>query len=286
MVRVVYFADPARTLLTKSWRPAEVASDSFAYIQEEPTAEAVVLVHGYGGSPATTWRDFDVLAREDVGRDWYFVGYESVSDRVTTSAYKLRVFLSKLAPNPEEVFLVSYYGRAPDRTYNRVTLVGHSLGGVVIRDAIRQLHQHDPQASALGSITRIVLFSPALYGAKPARWLGAFEGFSGDLPLLQRFKGLVTGYSPSYREITDPQPHGVLAVLRAERPPRGPHSEIVWADPDDVVDTGPTRTDDKVVALVPGRGHTEVCKPASPAYLTPWALVTTGAVIQSEVVGP
>jgi pimeloyl-ACP methyl ester carboxylesterase len=144
-----------------------LSSGSTARWARQGARACLVFVHGYGGRAVATWGDFPDMAMEhpdysDV--DLVFLGYESRSrsapfsvgvifEAVTHLAEKSRDFISKVG--------------GPDRpaafSYEEIILVGHSLGGAIVRDvAMSAKELGKPWAETI----RLALFAPAHCGAQ------------------------------------------------------------------------------------------------------------------------
>jgi pimeloyl-ACP methyl ester carboxylesterase len=186
-------------------------SDSFARVTTAAVTTAVVFVHGFGGHPVTTWTDFEHLIDMKVKKpeewdvsDLYFYGYNSKGRSIDDSADELADFVKAVFPKadlsaigtpdaPSELGLV--------RTYERLVLVGHSEGGVVIRWAVAiagQRAKHSAQQAPILN-ARLALFAPALFGFVPTGWLGVAAVISGVRRLIEVF----IAHSPSGTEMKD-----------------------------------------------------------------------------------
>src|ERR1700683_3851427 len=133
---------------------------SYAHFSDagpEERTNAVVFVHGLLGDPVSTWWRFQKLVDEenDPGGFWnrcdlYFYRYESFGHSVSELSQQLRGFLDAVFPAPSaNVFELAVLPEirqilAPDLPvqepvlplrYGSLFLVGHSLGGVVVRQA-------------------------------------------------------------------------------------------------------------------------------------------------------
>src|SRR6266404_7246123 len=124
---------------------------SYALIpQDADHANAIVFVHGFGGSPTGTWSDFQGLSEEyaDTYPWWktatlFFYSYNSKWEPIHLNAVRLRDFLkSVLSTSPEKKSTlrnrtVKDKSTVPvDWNYKKLLLVGHSEGAVVIRRMI------------------------------------------------------------------------------------------------------------------------------------------------------
>ncbi|HEX6509816.1 MAG TPA: hypothetical protein VF221_19485 [Chloroflexota bacterium] len=217
-----------------------------------------------------------------------FVGYDSARDTIVGVANRLRReiprFYPCLPPGLETIDGASV--RAEIRAnYSELFLVGHSLGGLILRRLMCDAAQDwlDAQEAMPGApkhpvleAAAVRLFSPVSAGFRPAGWLGlaiaspisgvasmllrrspAFADCQPDSPLLQsirrRTEGLVSARAADFQSL------------------RG---WILWANPENVVLTD--RYDsDHVEHSVDGTNHTSVCKPHE-TYTQPWTFVESG----------
>jgi hypothetical protein len=135
-----------------------------------------VFLHGFGGSPVSTWNDFMGESREAswwADADMYFVGYHSLRREVAAMASYLRTWLASLPGLP------GAEGWEPGN-YDELVLVGHSLGGVIVRTMLLDEYRAGPgRAGSLlftsGLATRARLFSPATGGFEPTGPLGVIQ---------------------------------------------------------------------------------------------------------------
>jgi hypothetical protein len=203
--------------------------------------------------------------------DLYFFQYHSVWAWIQTSSNALQTFLTTLLPEidlqqfiidlgpvsvPQEnkaqeiSQLVSPFPE--NRCYERVTLVGHSEGGVVIRKMVLA-ELSNPAVLAC----RLALFAPAIAGFKPAGLLGVLAKFPGLGAILN---GIMYA-SPAYQGLNDTKK---LERLRADTEQshakgRALCADILWGDEDYVVE--PEKYDCDVEEFV-HFNHTLICKPS------------------------
>jgi pimeloyl-ACP methyl ester carboxylesterase len=172
---------------------------STALISNSPTTDtAIIFVHGFQGHCSKSWQSFQVLIDlypESYGdSDLYFFDYDAENNHLGASSEALDVFLRSVYPDPpsalfrysmseldwadkEMLETESKDIRTGPWTYRKLQLVGHSLGGVVIRHLIaeqarRWAQQTDSslQAPGVPSIlsARVFLFAPAHLGVAPS----------------------------------------------------------------------------------------------------------------------
>ena len=163
-------------------------------------------------------------------------------------------------------------GWSANSGYDQLVLVGHSLGGVILRRAMLDDYNGGSIPGSLthtpGFSTKLALFSPATAGFGPSGLLGVLRetGFWGGI-------NAVLSGSPAYNALSHPET-GVLAELRratveaiASDPVGGLQAPTIWADPDGVV-VVQSYQGDPAPRYALDRNHTGVCKPNS-AYTLP-----------------
>ena len=179
------------------WREVKDGSNSFARISEhKETDTAVVFVHGFIGDPIGTWGDLHWRiddtshAASFEKADLYFYGYPSTRFPVKVAAEHFVTFLARVFPTPESGLLslnprtkkLLNQWKIPDcprenvGTYKKLVLVGHSLGGVLIRQALPQAlekkYATSPTPDQLKGAS-VVLFAPAQGGFRLEEELAA-----------------------------------------------------------------------------------------------------------------
>ena len=120
----------------------------------EGADSAIIFVHGFKGHPLKTWGRLPEIACAQ-GAFWekadlYFFPYKAEKLHVDQSAHMLRKFLSSIFPDPpvrmfarslkDYDWTLSLSSRLPEAQirpgpyhYSKLYLVGHSLGGLIIR---------------------------------------------------------------------------------------------------------------------------------------------------------
>jgi pimeloyl-ACP methyl ester carboxylesterase len=253
--------------------------DSFALWAERPTAKtAVVFVHGFGGSAQATWSEFDTLAPADpafANVDLIFYGYDGKGPHVTESSRWLFDFLDLLSSHAATLAnagLVAEAHRDPGFSYERIVLVGHSLGAVVARNALVLATKYWPRAWA--QRCELVLFAPAHLGSRTSEWATAVLSGIPVIPALaQMFFKVPADLAVGSQ---------VLANLRSDVDSLVPEHPwlgarlVVEAEPDHVVMNGAYPGDPYPEPLSPStngfRNHIRVCKP-SPAFPRPFEIL-------------
>lgn len=237
-----------------------------------PSGVAVLFVHGFGGGATDTWDEFaDRLPErpESRGHDLLFYGYESLTKQSTINAALFRDFLHDVATDP--FTRVMKPSLRVDRTltpafrYRRIVLVAHSLGAVVVREALIQA-ANDPAMRPWLPLVQLALFAPAHTGAKV---IALAEEAIGAMKL--RLGSLVAaGYRAYAQVLSDLEPRSTaLDRLKLETTrllDEGVDAlkarVVVQGDQDRIVDTT-VFCADPGPKVEPGKGHTEVCKPSA-----------------------
>lgn len=287
--------------------PIELPGHPGSYVLATDAAgvdTAVVFVHGFGGDALKTWLDFHSLIDDDErfrNADCYFFQYNSFGNSIRNSSSDFRKLLEELREAPEAWF-TSSPGSVPRRlrrlmarsqaislrtgptAYQQLVLVGHSLGGVVLRHAIRH-HANkyaDRILDAAPGVTvpwilraGLRLFSPAISGVRPA----GLKGVALRLGGLRTLARVVLGGSPSYAAL-DPA-RNYVGKLRDDTEAYAAHftelpafrADILWARPENIVEDEAYNIDEDEERR--GKSHTAVCKPTK-EYLDPLDLVVNG----------
>jgi len=277
-------------------------NESFCCLSRLRDADtAIVFVHGFLGNGMDTWRHFPTLV-DDLGEgvawwakaDLYFWTYRSAEQTINQSAFQLSEFLRTVLPQPNSrLFALAgapvptdqEYVRQPN-VYRHLVLVGHSQGGVVVRqfilDTLKKwefegkpelFQQDEPTFAGLVANSEVHLFSPALHGAT----------FSGALAIMNEipvtrwlFEPLLRAFSPSYRQLK-PESTPLRALeeatgvfhLKYEFPALA--ARIYFAENDQVVGDLVYASDPPALYITE-QTHASVCKPAR-HYLRPLELI-------------
>lgn len=230
-----------------------------------PARRLVVLLHGFCGSATRTWRGFEPsnLPKSPwwLFADLVFIEYSSLMQEIALTATRMRHLVAKLLdggpPGP---------ATADERTYEELVLIGHSMGGVVLRAMIlevataskissNQVADADERIRNLMLEARLRLFAPATSGARLAGLLGVAGGRTSR----------TLRASPTYQELVDPSL--LLLPLRhrteEELCKNGAGSaSCIWASRDRVVTHGVPYATDAFDGFLRGTHHLSVCKPA------------------------
>ncbi|UUL77985.1 putative lipase (plasmid) [Pseudarthrobacter sp. Fe7] len=256
------------------------------YPSSTTASRLIVFVHGFGGSAISTWNNFAKGQQESrwwMESDLLFVGYNSKRDGIKGVADRLRRNLPRFYPTPYGPAM-SFEGNSVrediSSPYSELIVVGHSLGGLIVRHAVvdeadewLKAGRMGPKPLLLDSTLR--LFSPASAGFRAAGVLGVARA-SGFWPALEMYLRRSSAY-------TDMQPGSTILLDTRARTERIVDKEqdmdalqarILWASPDQVVIEG--KYDSDVISRsVDGQSHRSVCKPRGD-YPAPWEFVERG----------
>jgi hypothetical protein len=279
--------------ITHSGRRLSQPSGWVLYLAHAQPERLIVFVHGFRGRAVDTWQRFPDSGQT---RDWWrtsdmlFVAYDSGRDNITATATRVRNALPSFYPElPTDLLHVdgALVRSLPTAPYRALNLVGHSLGGVVLRLALldsvkcwleaRELHPQAPRPVLLNAELR--LFSPASAGVRFAGPAGMAQAMGVVWPAVNmwlRRSSAYTDLQPDSPILADTRrlTEQYLADLGAEI--RALRARILWANPDDVVIAHGYDTD-YVADISDGKNHAEVCKPDD-AYVAPRIFVEAGGL--------
>jgi pimeloyl-ACP methyl ester carboxylesterase len=224
---------------------------------------AVVFVHGFRGQATSTWTSFESLLPprgKAKHYDIFFYGYNCFSSDTTVQGRLFCDFLHELCTSPDRLAkdsLPTAAAREREFRYERVLLVGHSIGAIVCRRALLY-------ARKLGRDwmpnTSMILFAPADHGAR--------VGLLKDLPdwswlyliktALRYVSPLVDEVEPSSESIRRLQQDSSDAIKDGAKYLIA--NKVILAEMEHVIDNQ-RFVQDPVPIPIPGTTHTTVCKP-------------------------
>lgn len=145
----------------------------------------LIFVHGFRGHPTRTWGecigkigDVAGLAAADI----IFAGYQSSA----SAHYGMSAIYELVKAIGEDPARVSTKVGGPDRRtrYKEIVLVGHSLGGAIVRDVAMNAKKLDEEWADTLSLA---LFAPAHLGANILTLVSMSFGFLRFAPLVEAF---------------------------------------------------------------------------------------------------
>lgn len=246
--------------------------NSSAFLTLDNPTSLVIFVHGFNGKATGTWNEFPDLIRTNndfANSDVIFYGYDSLKGQANNNAIKFyRALCSVCESNPNNLG----YKRdsiAEDFNYQRILIVAHSLGAIIVRRAL--LNAKNENKPWLVNC-RMVLFAPAHKGAKiqnlVAESLPTIGKILAGLGFL--FIPVLDDLQPNSQTIqnliTDSQ-----AYLKQNTGQFTIAHEVVWANGEIVVHNQQF-CNDPVATLIDGESHTSICKPRA-NYLCPYNIV-------------
>lgn len=247
----------------------DLAAGSTARWARDGAQTCVVFVHGYGGRAVATWGDFPDLAMEHPAyahADLIFVGYESRSQTADYSVAVIYDLLCWLAERNSALReMVGGPPRADDFAYSRIVLVGHSLGGALVRRVAQDAKDATkPWAETLD----LALFAPAHRGAKAVQLAMTSFGFFKLLAVAEVAAYLTSPVLDDLKPDSD-----FLKALLAQAELLGEHRTtraafVAHAKSDRIVSQGRFYRDEPPKPYA-GRNHVNCCKPARGGFLLP-----------------
>lgn len=266
--------------------PIEKPDGWIMYVSHSATKRLVVFVHGFQGKATTTWDDFRRSGKIDAWwreSDMLFIAYDSTKDNTAAVASRIRRLFPSFYPRPFSAAMTidGAAARADTLTeYSELIILGHSLGGLIVRRAIAdsvQAWKEDEAGSPRPKIldAQVRLFSPAIKGFQATGWAGA--AYATPLKAVAELR---LKMSPAYMDLQPGSPILVETCTRTEQlaeefgsvPSLRPR--IVWANPENVVITERYSTD-LVDEFIDDTSHITVCKP-NDSYMHPWTFAQTG----------
>jgi pimeloyl-ACP methyl ester carboxylesterase/tetratricopeptide (TPR) repeat protein len=142
---------------------------------------AIVFTHGFTGEMLETWQGFPELLTQDTelsGYNFYFWGYPT--------ALKLHYALTKYfwEDDPNLDTLGRGLRTLLDHTvepYDKLVLVGHSMGGLVIQAFILEEIRKGKPSTHLDRLTEVILYGTPSGGLQKAGWGAFFKNQLADM---------------------------------------------------------------------------------------------------------
>ncbi|RYP59386.1 hypothetical protein DL769_008561 [Monosporascus sp. CRB-8-3] len=147
-----------------------------------PTELDIAFVHGLNGDHIRTWR------HEDTGIVWPedLIPKVMPSFRVLSFGYSAHVYdnvsLAHIRDHARNLLNLLNDERAEIPPERPVVFVAHSLGGLVVKQALRLANNEAPFKLVAKATRGILLFSTPHHGADEEKWLRIAEGFAPLAP--------------------------------------------------------------------------------------------------------
>ena len=195
-----------------------------------PAKHLVVLVHGFVSS-ATTWKELLACVNSDerLSERYEFCTFEYETHAVVLSPLRRHSEIDEKGQELDD-FLHEKLGDRDHEAYISTTLVGHSMGGLVIQSYLRRCLLED-RGLELDRIRQVILFATPNFGSPLAHGLRRL--LFSFLPNRQEF--ILRVFDPQIQEL-----HGFIRdhVLRAKE--RGKTRYPLpffcfWGDADNIV---------------------------------------------------
>lgn len=239
---------------------------------DDPIAN-VVFVHGLSGDQSDTWR---CGTSDELWPSWLNERFPRLA--VYSFGYAASVFakneqdLFERATSALDLFASRGFGACP------LILVGHSLGGLLIKSILRKSREASDQGlKAIAEVTRLVVFIATPHTGASLASIGKFvlpHFVSDKIEILADKTGALNDLRQAYRDLVDQAPKLQTVVYYEKMHIKG--QLIVDRDSSDpgVAKTMPVAVD---------KDHISICKPDSrddPVYL---GLVRHIGVLLAEV---
>ena len=225
---------------------------------------AVVFVHGFNGSAHSTWTDFvGLIDTDSITSGWwntvdlYFFDYhkQSVFEQVARNTVTLAEFIEFIWPVPSESLTALFEEVLRiDFSYEEITLVGHSEGGLLVRKVILEAARYDirlenyrllhdrrgslePQPEGILKAD-LRLFAPAIAGEA----ISGILGILGSLPIVSNFvRGSSAKQSLASESVSVSAARKATEEYTEYLTMNCFRAHILWADHDSVVFANLTR---------------------------------------------
>lgn len=239
-------------------------SNTHGFFSFQEPKTLLIFVHGFMGQAIPTWKDFPSMIIGDSSfaeTDIIFYGYKTLDGQAADHALDLYHFLKKLQC-PLLHGILPLNQNLPERSYDKIVVVAHSLGAILIRQALLIASKSNEDKNWLEKV-KMALFAPAHNGANLIHLLhSSFSGLRILISLLAIFK------YPIINDLDHTIANGIINLTREESKAlldagSGEFTKakiVVFAQGDKVVQNIPYLQDTTPIK-VRNKSHTTVCKP-------------------------
>jgi pimeloyl-ACP methyl ester carboxylesterase len=256
--------------------PEIYGKKSMLMLAKAPEQKLIVFVHGFGGSPLTTWSRFHTYLTTDaemMGYDLFFYHYDSKKIQAFVSGINLDKILEEILDDPN--YFSSYYSRPGNINYGKrpttfrykeFYFVAHSFGAIVMRRAMLFALENNHQWA---EISKMMLFAPAHNGAR------AIQAIQRMLSIIPFYIGYKRYRTPTLDDVDLDSANCTLLKLKEETRTAQLSSagnctiagKTIFAGEELVVNNDKYLKDRQAI-VENGKNHGHVCKPTS-SYLLP-----------------
>jgi pimeloyl-ACP methyl ester carboxylesterase len=248
---------------------------------KSPARKLVIFVHGFKGDSLSTWEHFPEMInrKEFADCDVIFFGHSGGRRPIVAPVAQLFQLVDETWSKPFEHPLFPKR-RGRQSSYEKVVLCGHSLGCVLIRDALLKAADQNKPWSAKSDM---ILFAPVHNGASELLVLMESFFYTG-IALLQRPTNLVIKFLYPVVEHLRPDSQYLRDLKRRSEgriemgPKRAAVAKIIVHGEDDRIIELSARfvADPEPPIFIPGAGHKSVCKPRPRLFEDPYKHVVAG----------
>lgn len=247
--------------------------NTVGYFSTAKPKNLIIFVHGFVGDAVGTWNEFPSLVRSNSAysdSDVIFFGYDSLKGQANNNALRFYQFLKLIAEGSANHFGYKRDGVTNYFTYNRILIVAHSLGSIIVRRALLNA-KHDNKDWL--SSCKMVLFAPAHRGAR-------IQNLVTETSMIVRIFAGLGFYKIPVLDDLRPQSQTIQNLIADTQKYLTQNDgdftiahNVIWADKETVVHND-SFCNDPVATLIDGKSHTTVCKPTDPDFLEPFTIVT------------
>lgn len=246
--------------------------NSSAFLTLDNPTNLVIFVHGFNGKATGTWDEFPELIRSNndfENVDVIFYGYDSLKGQVNNNAVRFYNLLTSVCENSPNRLGFKRSNIADDFRYQRILVIAHSLGAIVVRRAL--LNAKSENKAWLANC-KMILFAPAHKGARIQNLI------MESLPSVGKIlAGLGLLRIPVLDDLR-PTSQAILNLIADSQVYLNQNigeftiaHKVIWAN-NEIVVHNDQFCNDPVATLIDNKSHTSVCKPR-PDYLDPYQIV-------------